>query len=94
MSISMNYKIALLPRARKDLDEWKKTDPKTVNKIKDILRDISEHPFTGIAKPEPLKNNLAGKWSRRINRTDRIIYSVDGEVVIVYVFSMKGHYKI
>lgn len=88
----MSYKIAFLPRARKDFDEWKKTDAKTVGKIKAILHDIAEHPFTGIAKPEPLKNSLAGKWSRRINRTDRIIYSVDGEKIIVYIISMKGHY--
>ena len=89
----MSYKIAFLPRARKDFEEWKKTDAKTIDKIKNILKDIAEHPFTGIAKPEPLKNNLAGKWSRRINKSDRIIYSVEGEKIIVYVFSMKGHYQ-
>lgn len=89
----MSYKIAFLPRAMKDFDEWKQTDAKTAGKIKVILRDIAEHPFTGIAKPEPLKNNLAGKWSRRINKTDRIIYSVDGQTVVVYIFSMKGHYQ-
>ena len=89
----MSYKIAFLTRARKDFDEWKQTDAKTAGKIKVILRDIAEHPFTGIAKPEPLKNNLAGKWSRRINKTDRIIYSVDGQTVVVYIFSMKGHYQ-
>ena len=89
----MNYKIAFLPRARKDFDEWKQTDARTAEKIKVLLRDIAEHPYTGIGKPEPLKHNLAGKWSRRINRTDRIIYSVDGETVLVYVFSMKGHYR-
>ena len=89
----MSYKIAFLPRARKDFDEWKQTDAKTAGKIKVILRDIAEHSFTGIAKPEPLKNNLAGKWSRRINKTDRIIYSVDGRTVVVYIFSMKGHYQ-
>ena len=89
----MRYKIAFLPRARRDFDEWKRTDAKTVDRIKEILKDISEHPFTGIAKPEPLKNNLTGIWSRRINRTDRIIYSVDGKVVVVYIFSKKGHYQ-
>lgn len=83
----MSYKIAFLPQARKDFEAWKRTDSKTTEKIKDILRDIAEHPFTGIAKPEPLKNNLSGKWSRRINKTDRIIYSVDGQTVIVYIFS-------
>lgn len=83
----MSYKIAFLPQARKDFDEWKKTDEKTTIRIKNILRDISEHPFSGIAKPEPLKNNLSGKWSRRINKTDRIVYSVDGDIVTVFVFS-------
>ena len=89
----MSYKIAFLPQARKDFDEWKKTDEKTTIRIKNILRDISEHPFSGIAKPEPLKNNLSGKWSRRINKTDRIVYSVNGDIVTVFVFSMKGHYN-
>ena len=89
----MSYKIAFLPQARKDFNEWKKTDEKTTIRIKNILRDISEHPFSGIAKPKPLKNNLSGKWSRRINKTDRIVYSVDGDIVTVFVFSMKGHYN-
>jgi len=88
----MNYKIAFLPRAKKDFEEWKKTDRKTADRIKTILKDMAEHPFTGIAKPEPFKNNLAGKWSRRINKTDRILYSVEGTKVLVYIFSMKGHY--
>lgn len=90
--MSMSYKIAFLPRARKDFEEWKKTDTKTVERIKEILRDIAEHPYTGIGKPEPLRHNLASKWSRRINRVDRIIYSVDGDTILVYIFSMKGHY--
>ncbi|MBO4475154.1 MAG: Txe/YoeB family addiction module toxin [Bacteroidales bacterium] len=89
----MSYKIAFLSQARKDFDEWKRTDGKTVEKIKDILRDIAEHPYAGIGKPEPLKHNLTGKWSRRINKNDRIIYSVDGDLVLVYIFSMKGHYQ-
>ena len=89
----MSYKIAFPPRARRDFDEWKKTDAKTVEKIKEILRDMAEHPYSGIGKPEALKHNLAGKWSRRTNRTDRIIYSVDGSIILIYIFSMKGHYR-
>lgn len=88
----MSYKITFLPQARKDFEVWKKTDEKTVAKIKEILKDIAEHPYFGIGKPEPLKHNLTGKWSRRINKTDRIIYSVDKNIIIVYIFSMKGHY--
>ena len=89
----MSYNIAFLPQARKDFDERKKTDGNTVIKIKEVLKDIAEHPYSGIGKPEPLKHNLSGKWSRRINKTDRIIYTVDGEKILVYVFSMKGHYQ-
>ena len=82
----MSYKIAFLPQARKDFDAWKKSGAKTAEKIKEILLDIAEHPFSGIGKPEPLKHQLSGKWSRRINKADRIIYSVDGELIIVFVF--------
>lgn len=89
----MNYKIAFLPQARKDFDEWKRTDEKTVARIKELLRDIATHPYIGIGKPEPLKHNLTGKWSRRINKADRIVYSVDGDRILIYVFSMKGHYQ-
>jgi len=89
----MNYKIAFLPQARKDFDEWKRTDEKTVARIKELLRDIAAHPYIGIGKPEPLKHNLTGKWSRRINKADRIVYSVDGDRILIYVFSMKGHYQ-
>ena len=89
----MSYKIAFLPRARKDFDEWKRNDGKMVERIKELLRDIAEHPYSGIGKPEPLKHNLTGKWSRRINKVDRIVYSVDGDKILVYVFSMMGHYR-
>ena len=55
-----------------------------------LLEEISEHPFTGTGKPEALKHDLAGKWSRRINQEHRLIHEVkDEEVKIV---SLKGHY--
>lgn len=47
-----------------------------MKKITDLLKDIAEYPYTGIGKPEPLKYELAGYWSRRINSEHRIIYSV------------------
>ena len=67
----MSYSIALLPQAEEDLSYWRKTDPQTVVRIKRLLKDISEHPYSGLGKPEPLKWSLSGKWSRRINRKDR-----------------------
>ena len=64
-----------------------------MNRITALLKDIVEHPYTGIGKPEPLKYDLAGKWSRRINSEHRIIYSVNEDIVTVYVFAMRYHYS-
>jgi len=72
---------------------WKKTNPKVANRIKVLLKDISEHPFTGIGKPEPLKGNLQGLWSRRISSEHRIIYEVAGSDIFVHILSMKYHYR-
>lgn len=57
-----------------------------------MLNDIAAHPYTGIGKPEALKYDLAGKWSRRINSEHRIVYSVQNDIIEVYVFSMRFHY--
>lgn len=85
--------IVLLPQAEKDRDYWKKTGNKAVMaRISALLKDIAEHPYTGIGKPEPLKYDLSGLWSRRINSEHRIIYSVDGDTITVYVLSMRYHY--
>ena len=88
----MSYSIALLPQAEEDLSYWRKTDPQTVVRIKRLLKDISEHPYSGLGKPEPLKWSLSGKWSRRINLKDRIVYEVDGDRILVFVLAMRYHY--
>jgi toxin YoeB len=88
----MSYSIALLPQAEEDLSYWRKTDPQTVVRIKRLLKDISEHPYSGLGKPEPLKWSLSGKWSRRINRKDRIVYEVDADRILVFVLAMRYHY--
>ncbi len=86
--------IILLEQAQKDLEYWKKVgDKRIMNKITALLKDISEHPYVGIGKPEPLRYELSGKWSRRINSEHRIIYSVNENVITIYVFSMRYHYK-
>lgn len=85
--------IVLLPQAEADRDYWKKTGNKSVMKrISALLADIQAHPFTGIGKPEPLKHNLQGKWSRRITQEHRLVYSVSDGKIYVYVFSMRDHY--
>jgi toxin YoeB len=88
--------IVFTPKARKDLDFWIKSGNKNVlNKITSIIEDIQIHPFEGIGKPEPLKHNLTGRWSRRINQEHRIIYKVTEEntIEILDILSLKGHYE-
>lgn len=86
--------IVLLEQAKKDRDYWKKSgNTKIQNRISALLRDIQRHPFTGIGKPEPLKHNLKGLWSRRINEEHRLVYQVADGMIYVYVLSMRFHYK-
>ena len=66
-------KLIFTPIAQEHWEYWKKNDPNITKRIKKLLADILEHPYTGIGKPEPLKYELAGKWSRRINTEHRLI---------------------
>ena len=86
--------IVFSEQAQADIAFWKKSGNKAImNRIFALLADIAEHPFTGIGKPEPLKYDLAGKWSRRINTEHRIVYSVHDEMIEVYILSMRYHYS-
>ncbi|MBQ7217770.1 MAG: Txe/YoeB family addiction module toxin [Synergistaceae bacterium] len=77
-------------RAWSDYLSWQASDKKTLRKINAILKDIQRSPYDGIGKPEPLKENLSGWWSRRIDSANRIVYrEKDGIIVIA---SCKGHY--
>lgn len=58
---------------------WQNQDKKTLKRINKLIEDTKRTPFYGIGKPEPLKENLAGFWSRRIDETNRLIYSIDDE---------------
>ncbi|MBS1487511.1 MAG: Txe/YoeB family addiction module toxin [Bacteroidetes bacterium] len=83
-------KVLFSPESLRQMDEWKKIDPKTTARIVLPITAISESPFTGIGKPEPLKHSLKGKWSRRITKEHRLVYEVtDQEIKIV---SCKFHY--
>ncbi|WP_395064748.1 Txe/YoeB family addiction module toxin [Flavobacterium sp.] len=87
--------IRYTPDALKDLEFWKKSGNKIIQKrIVLLIEDISKHPFSGIGKPEALKYELSGKWSRRINSEHRIIYQVINENIIdiLEILSLKGHY--
>ena len=64
---------------------------KTLKKINDLIKDIVRSPFTGIGNPEPLKHNLSGLWSRRIDRENRIVYFIDNG--IVHIVACRSHYE-
>ena len=74
-----------------DYLEWQKNDKKTVKRINDLIKDISRSPFEGIGKPEQLKYELSGKWSRRITEEHRLVYQVENDRIII--FTCKYHYR-
>ena len=83
--------IIYLPKADDDLNFWIKTGNKIIlKKIAELTEAILENPFEGIGKPEHLKYELAGKWSRRISAEHRFVYSILINTLTVY--SLKGHY--
>jgi len=86
--------IRFTKEALDDLSYWKKTGNKQIlSKIDRLLSDIAEHPYSGIGKPEPLRFELAGYWSRRINSEHRIVYRVENDQIIVVIISIRFHYK-
>jgi toxin YoeB len=72
-----------LPGGWDDYLHWQQTDRKMLQRINELVRDTMRNPFTGIGKPEPLKGNLRGWWSRRINDEHRPVYRVENQVLIV-----------
>ena len=68
---------------------WKSEDKKILRKINELIKDIERHGNAGLGKPEPLKHELSGYWSRRITEVHRLIYSIDEENI--YIASCKGH---
>ena len=85
--------IVFLPKADDDLALWKKSGNIILqNKIHSLLTAIKASPFEGIGKPEPLRYNLTGKWSRRKNSEHRIIYEVLESEQIIKIHSLRGHY--
>ena len=77
-------------RAWDDYLYWQGQDKKTLKRINGLLNDIKRNPFDGIGKPEPLKGNLSGFWSRRIDEENRIVYFEKDD--IVYIVACRGHY--
>lgn len=70
---------------------WQTQDKKLLRRINDLIRDAEREPFSGIGKPEPLRGELAGFWSRRIDERNRLVYRIkDG---VLEILSCRGHYE-
>lgn len=88
------YQIVVEELAQKQISKHIKSGNKaTIKKIEQILVQITDNPYEGIANPEPLKHELAGYWSRRINQKDRLIYKIEENIVTVFIISALGHYS-
>ena len=69
--------------AWRDYLDWQQTNRKIVQRINLLIKDIQRHPFEGIGKPEPLKFNLTGLWSRHIDEEHRLVYAIKGDDIVI-----------
>jgi toxin YoeB len=83
-------KIVFLDQGWEDYLYWQNTDKALLKKINSLIKEIERTPFEGNGKPEPLRHNLAGYWSRRINLEHRLVYKIDNDTLIV--FQCRYHY--
>lgn len=76
-------KVRFTESAAREVAFWKESNPAIVSRISSLIESIRTTPFTGIGKPEPLKHDLVGCWSRRINREHRLVYRIEHDEVVV-----------
>ena len=87
----MDKPLSFMPQAWEDYLYWQKQDKKTLKRINQLLKAVIRDSFSGIGKPEPLRNEKKGYWSRRIDDTNRIVYKpTDTSIVII---SCRHHYS-
>ncbi|MEN8720136.1 MAG: Txe/YoeB family addiction module toxin [Oceanococcaceae bacterium] len=86
----MIEKLAWTSTAWADYEYWQAQDKKTLKRINKLIRDTMREPFEGIGKPEPLRENLSGYWSRRIDEKNRLVYAVDDSMLTIV--SCRYHY--
>lgn len=82
--------IVFSKNAWEDYTSWLREDRKMLKKINELIKDIQRTPFSGKGKPEPLKYDLAGYWSRRITLDHRLVYKFENETI--YIIACKYHY--
>lgn len=84
-------KLIFSEKAWQEYVYWQTQDKKTIRRINLLLQDIQRNYYSGIGKPEPLKENFSGFWSRRIDDTNRIVYRVSDDNI--EILQCKGHYN-
>lgn len=84
------YSLKFSEQALEDLQYFARSEPKLYKKARKLLEELQSHPTTGSGKPERLRQNLAGKWSRRVNREHRLVYEIGGDTV--KIFAARYHY--
>lgn len=90
----MSYFLVFNKRANEDIEFFKKSGNKILlKKIRILLLEMQENPYFGTGKPERLKHQEKNIWSRRIDSKNRLIYSVEENIVTVEIISAKGHYE-
>ena len=82
--------ISFTQKSLEEYQSWATEDRKIFKKINDLIKEVCRTPFDGSGKPEPLKHELSGFWSRRINQEHRLVYKVENDTV--YIASCKYHY--
>lgn len=85
------FNLTFLPKAWEDYLYWHGEDKKTLRKINRLLTEISRNPTNGTGKPEALRENLSGWWSRRIDGENRIVYKMESGVVVIS--QLRSHYE-
>ena len=76
-------RLTWLPNGWKDYIHWQENDKKILQRVNELIKNAQRNPFSGIGKPEPLKNNLKGWWSRRITQEHRLVYKVESECLLI-----------
>ena len=83
-------KLIFSENAWEDYLYWQNTDKQILKRINEVIKDIQKNKYKGIGKPEPLKHNLSGYWSRRINNEHRLIYKIEEDKIMIA--QLRYHY--
>ena len=84
-------KVSWEDRAWDDYLYWQSQDKKTLRRINLLITDMMRNPFEGLGKPEPLKDDLSGYWSRRIDNKNRIVYCIQSDYILI--IACRNHYE-